>query len=48
MGKSETGWRIPRENELMSLNRKKSVIVTVHRYFIMNDKMAFFFFFFVF
>lgn len=43
MGKSETGWRIPRENELMGLTQKKSVLVTVHRYFIMNDKMAFIF-----
>lgn len=43
MGKSGTGWRIPRENELMSLNQNKSVTVTVHRYFKMNDKMAFIF-----
>lgn len=43
VGRSETGRRIPRENELMGLSQKKPVIVTVHRYFIMSDKMAFIF-----
>lgn len=43
MGKSETGWRIPRENELIGSNQKKSIIVTVHRCFIISYKIAFIF-----
>lgn len=43
MRKSETGWRAPRENELMLCSdKKKSVIVIVHMYFVMSDNTAFF------